>query len=114
MKKIFLSLLALSINVLVFAQDSPLETARTFMRSGDFDNAILVLNNALKQDAKNVEVKRDLVLAYTYNRDFAKALDVAKPMVEEGDADEQTFQVAGNVYRALALYKDGEKMFKKA
>lgn len=99
---------------LVFAQDSPLETARTFMRSGDFDNAILVLNNALKQDANNPDLKKDLVLAYTYKRDFAKALEVVKPLVEESDADEQTYQVAGNVYRALALYKDGEKMYKKA
>ena len=53
-------------------------------------------------------------LANLYKRDFAKALEVAKTLVEESDADEQTFQVAGNVYRALALYKDGEKMFRKA
>ena len=114
MKKIFLSLFTVALSAFVFAQDSPLETARTFMRSGDFDNAILVLNNALKQDANNLDLKKDLVLAYTYKRDFAKALDIVKPLVEENDADEQTFQVAGNVYRALALYKDGEKMFKKA
>ena len=101
-------------SVLVFAQDSPLETAQAFMRSGDFDNAILVLNNAIKQDNKNLELKKNLVLAYTYKRDFAKALEVAKPLVEDNDADEQTYQVAGNVYRALALYKDGEKMYKKA
>lgn len=113
MKKIFLSLFAVSLSVFVFAQDSPLETARTFMRSGDFDNAILVLNNALKQDANNLELKKNVVLAYTYKRDFAKALELAKPLIEENDADEQTFQVAGNVYRALALYKDGEKMYKK-
>jgi tetratricopeptide (TPR) repeat protein len=114
MKKIFLSLLGISMSALVFAQDSPLETAQAFMRSGDFDNAILVLNNAIKQDNRNLELKKNLVLAYTYKRDFAKALEVAKPLVEESDADEQTYQVAGNVYRALALYKDGEKMYKKA
>lgn len=114
MKKIFLSLLGIAMSVLVFAQDSPLETAQAFMRSGDFDNAILVLNNAIKQDNKNLELKKNLVLAYTYKRDFAKALEVAKPLVEDNDADEQTYQVAGNVYRALALYKDGEKMYKKA
>jgi tetratricopeptide (TPR) repeat protein len=114
MKKLFLSLLSVSVSVLVFAQDSPLETARTFMRSGDFDNAILVLNNAIKQDSRNLDLKKDLVLAYTYKRDFAKALDVVKPLLEEDDVDEQTYQVAGNVYRALAMYKDGDKMFKKA
>jgi tetratricopeptide (TPR) repeat protein len=114
MKKIFFFFLGASLSLAVFAQDSPLETARTFMRSGDFNNAILVLNNALKQDPKNIDLQKDLVLAYTYKRDFAKALETVKPMLEGDDADEQTYQVAGNVYRALALYKDGEKMFKKA
>ena len=71
MKKIFLSLLGISMSALVFAQDSPLETAQAFMRSGDFDNAILVLNNAIKQDNRNLELKKNLVLAYTYKRDFA-------------------------------------------
>ena len=84
------------------------------MRTGDFDNAILVLNNGLKQDPRNTDMKKDLVLAYTYKRDFSKALEIVKPMLEEDNVDEQTYQVAGNVYRALALYKDGEKMFKKA
>src|SRR5690349_21155873 len=108
MKKIFLSLLSVSLCMAVLAQDTPLETARTFMRNGDFDNAILVLNNALKQDPNNIDLKKDLVLSYTYKRDFSKALDVVKPMLEDDNADEQTYQVAGNVYRALALYKDGE------
>ena len=100
----------------MFAQtsSSPKETAEAFMRTGDFDNAILVLNSALKQDAGNLDLQKDLVLSYTYKRDFAKALGVVKPMLERNDADEQTYQVAGNVYRALALYKDGEKMYKKA
>ncbi|MGZ3845568.1 MAG: tetratricopeptide repeat protein [Flavisolibacter sp.] len=114
MKKILFSLLGVSICMVALAQDTPLETARTFMRNGDFDNAILVLNNALKQDANNIDMKKDLVLAYTYKRDFSKALELVKPMLEDENADEQTYQVAGNVYRALALYKDGEKMYKKA
>jgi Tfp pilus assembly protein PilF len=114
MKRIFLYFLSVSAGLVVFAQDAPLETARTFMRSGDFDNAILVLNNALKQDSRNTDLKKDLVLAYTYKRDFAKALEVVKPMLEEDNVDEQTYQVAGNVYRALAMYKDGDKMYKKA
>lgn len=116
MKKIIFILFSAFTSVGVFSQSSssPKETAETFMRNGDFDNAILVLNSALKQDANNTDLQKDLVLAYTYKRDFAKALEVVKPMLERNDADEQTYQVAGNVYRALALYKDGEKMYKKA
>lgn len=84
------------------------------MRSGDFDNAILVLNSAIKQNPNDLDLQKDLVLSYTYKRDFAKALDVVKPLLERDDIDEQTYQVAGNVYRALAMTKDGEKMYKKA
>jgi tetratricopeptide (TPR) repeat protein len=114
MKKILLSFLSVSLSFIVLAQETPTETARTFMRNGDFDNAILVLNTALKQEPNNLDLKKDLVLAYTYKRDFSRALETVKPMLEGEDVDEQTYQVAGNVYRALALYKDGEKMFKKA
>jgi tetratricopeptide (TPR) repeat protein len=115
MKKISLILSFAFFSAAAFAQsESPLETARSFMRTGDFDNAILVLNSALKKEPHNLDYQKDLVLAYTYKRDFAKALDVVKPMLDRDDVDEQSYQVAGNVYRALALYKDGEKMFKKA
>lgn len=115
MKKLSLVLFSAFLSLAVFAQsESPLETARSFMRTGDFDNAILVLNAALKKDANNLDYQKDLVLAYTYKRDFAKALEVVKQMLDRDDLDEQAYQVAGNVYRGLALYKDGEKMFKKA
>lgn len=114
MKKILFFILIASVNASVFAQDNPKQTAETFMRSGDFDNAILVLNSALKQNPNDLDLQKDLVLSYTYKRDFAKALDVVKPLLERDDIDEQTYQVAGNVYRALAMTKDGEKMYKKA
>jgi len=38
-------------------------------------------------------MKKDLVLAYTYKRDFSKALEIVKPMLEEDNVDEQTYQV---------------------
>ena len=80
MKKIFLSLvfvLSLACTV-IKAQEGQTnlhETGRTFMRSGDVDNAILVLTRALQQDPKNVEIKKDLVMSHYYKRDYAKAKD---------------------------------------
>ncbi len=113
MKRIFSFFLGLAIAATALAQPGPRETARGFMMKGDFNNAILVLNKALESDRENLELSKDLALAYTYDKNFTKALNVVKPLVERDDADEATFQVAGNVYRALALYKDGEKMFRK-
>ncbi|MFL5810489.1 MAG: tetratricopeptide repeat protein [Flavisolibacter sp.] len=115
MKKIFLFLFGFVFSFSLFAQDqTPQETARGFMRTGDFDNAILVLNRAIQQDRNNIELLKDLALSYTYKRDFAKALEIVKPLLERDDADVQTYQIGGNIYKALAETKDADKMYKKA
>ena len=90
------------------------ETAKTFMRSGDFDNAITVLTRALQLDSKNLELQKDLVMSYYLKRDYVKALDGVKTLVDRDDADVVTFQIAGNVYKALEQVKDCEKLYKKA
>lgn len=89
------------------------ETARNFMRSGDYDNAILVLTRALQQDKNNLELQKDLVQSYYLKRDYQKALDGVKVLIDRDDADVMTYQIAGNVYKALEEVKDCEKVYKK-
>ena len=106
MKKIFLALFTVSA-MTVFAQDqSSQETAHNYMRSGDWDNAILVLKNALQKDQSNLDLQKDLALSYLYKRDFTKALETVKPMLEREDVDVVTYQIGGNVYKALEMVKD--------
>jgi lipopolysaccharide biosynthesis regulator YciM len=90
------------------------ETAKTFMRSGDYNNAIIVLTRALQQDKNNLEMQKDLVMSYYLKRDYEKALDGVKALVDRDDADVVIFQLAGNVYKALEQVKDCEKLYKKA
>jgi len=90
------------------------ETAMSFLRNGDYDNAILVLNRALQQDKNNLELQKSLVMAYYHKREFDKALEGVKVLIDRDDADVMTYQVAGNVYKALEEVKDCEKMYKKA
>jgi Tfp pilus assembly protein PilF len=89
------------------------ETAKTFMRTGDFDNAIIVLTRALQNDSKNLEMQKDLAMSYYLKRDYAKAMEGAEALIERSDADVACFQIAGNVYKALEQVKDCEKMYKK-
>jgi tetratricopeptide (TPR) repeat protein len=118
MKKIVLLFTGFLLAVASIAQpDTPEslhETAKNFMRSGDFDNAIIVLNRALQLDTKNLELQKDLVMSYYLKRDYAKALEGVKSLVDRDDADVVTYQIAGNVYKALEQVKDCEKMYKKA
>ena len=87
--------------------------AKTFMRSGDFDNAIIVLIRALQQDKNNLEMQKDLVMSYYLKRDYKKALEGVKALIDRDDADVVCFQIAGNVYKALEEVKECEKVYKK-
>ena len=114
---IILFTLFISINFSLHAQQdvkSLQETARTFTRDGDYANAIIVLNNALKQDPNNLEVLKDLAFTYYLQKDFAKAVNTAKPLVERTDADVQSFQILGMIYKANDARKECEKMYKDA
>lgn len=90
------------------------ETAKTFIRQGDYPNAILVLNRAVIQDANNLDIKKDLAFAYYLHRDYSKALEVAKPFADRKDADVQSYQILGLVYKAIEERKEAEKMYRGA
>ncbi|MEP6595150.1 MAG: tetratricopeptide repeat protein [Ginsengibacter sp.] len=89
------------------------ETAKGFMRQGDFANATLVLNKALQQQPDNIEITKDLALNYYLQKDNTKALETIKPLLDRNDADDQCFQIAGNIYKALNQLKECEKLYKK-
>lgn len=89
------------------------ETARTFMRQRDYANAILVLNRAALLDPKNIEISKDLALNYYFSKDYKKAESIARPLLEREEADDQTFQIAADIYYALDQPKESEKVYRK-
>jgi len=88
------------------------ENAKTFMRQGDFTNAIIILTRGLQMDKNNLEMRKDLAMSYYYKRDYDKALAEAKLLLDHDDADVVTYQIAGNVYKALEEVKECEKTYK--
>lgn len=115
MKPIIFLTIYLLVAQLCFAQTATelQTTARAFTQQGDYYNAILVLNKATKVDPKNLEVSKNLALNYYLNRDNNKALETIKPLLDREDADDQCYQIAGNIYKQLSLPKDCEKLFHK-
>src|SRR4030095_13362953 len=59
-------------------------------------------------------LQKDLVMSYYLKRDYVRALEGVEKLVERDDADIVTYQIAGNVYKALEEVKECEKMYKKA
>lgn len=116
MKPIKLSLFVLLVLLQLTAAaqtENPQDVARAFMRSGDWDNAILVLNKALETNRNNTDLQKDLTLAYFYKRDFAKALETVKPLLDDDNADVTVYQMGGNIYKALEEQKDADKLYKR-
>ena len=114
-KRFFLAVCISLCVVTVTAQDAKQlhETARQFMLQRDYNNAILVLNRAIKLDSKSLEIAKDLGLNYYFAGDYNKALEIYKPLLEREDADDQCFQIAGDIYLALENPKECEKVYKK-
>lgn len=89
------------------------ETAKSFVRQGDYSNAILVLNKLLVQQPNDLELLKDVTFAYYLNREYDKALQTGKPLPERADADVQSYQMLGMVYKAIEERKECEKLYRK-
>ena len=53
-------------------------------------------------------------MSYYLKRHYSKAMEGAKELISRDDADVVSFQIAGNVYKALEEVKDCDKTYKKA
>jgi tetratricopeptide (TPR) repeat protein len=115
MKKIFLLGIAICLQTILTAQDVAelQKNAKAFMQKGDYANAILVLNRALVIQPNNLELSKDLGLNYYYAKEYVKAIEVIKPLLDRDDVDDQCFQIAGDSYWATEQFKDCEKLYKK-
>lgn len=117
MKKLFLFLALFSgYTCIAQIQDSKelQENAKTYMRNGDYDNAALLLIKALDQSPSDLGIAKDLALIYYFQKENTKALETIRPLLDRPDVDDQSFQIAGDIYKALEQTKDAEAMYKKA
>lgn len=117
MKKLFLFFALLTgFTGIAQPQDSKelQENAKAYMRQGDYDNAALLLIKALEQSPSDLSIAKDLALNYYFQKENIKALETIKPLLDRSDVDDQSFQIAGNIYKALDQLKEAEAMYKKA
>lgn len=117
MNKCIVLFCLLCANIFCYAQEQDAkqlhQTARAFMQQRDFSNAVLVLNRAIQLEPKNLDIIKDLALNYYFTKDFKKALSVIKPVIDNDEADDQCYQIAGDIYYTLEQPGDCEKVYKK-
>jgi len=115
MKKILSAIILLLSGYSGFAQqtDSLELIAKQFMRNGDYANAVIVLNNALKKNPDNLELQKDLTFTYYLQRNYISAVESGRLLIARTDADEQCYQILGMAYKAIDEKKEADKMYKQ-
>lgn len=111
--RVILLLLMLAVFNVAPAQMPEADIAKTFMRQGDYSNAILVLKSAHEQQPDNLAVAKDLALCYYYKNEHAKGLAVLKTFLDAANADDQCYQISCNMLLANDQKKEAEKLYKK-
>ncbi len=118
MKKFLFGLLFFCFASQVTAQQEDVtqlhENAKKFMQQADYGNAVLILTRALQQDPQNLSIAKDLSLSYFFQKEDKMAINVIKPFVDNNNADDEAYQIAGTIYRRLGQEKEAEKNYKKA
>ena len=116
MKQLFAAVLLTAISTFSFAQNDVntlRESARKLMVSGDMAAAISNLNKAIQIEGNNIELKKDLALAYYYDKNYKKALDVIEPVMKSDDGDVASYQLAGTIYKTMQDVKNAEKVYQE-
>ena len=90
------------------------KTAKTLMNEVDYDNATLVFNQVLINEPNNIAAQKDFTFLCYLKRDFAKSIELSKKFTASNTADEKDFQLLGMNYKAIALYRDCEKLYTTA
>ena len=88
-------------------------TARTFIKTGDYSNAVLVLNQAVQADPNNLEYLQELAYAEYLRQDYDHAFSLIHQLLERDDADELTYQIAGDIYQARNDYNGANRVYEK-
>ncbi len=117
MKKIFLLIILQYTNQLVFAQqtvEAIRKQAMTSAQQQDFTNAIQTLQQGLQQYPDNLDLLKDEAYIAYLGRDYQHSMQVGKTITEREDADVQSYQILGLTYKAIADYKEADKLYKTA
>lgn len=93
--------------------DEMQDNGRAFLQQGDYSNAVLIFNKALQMQPENTGISKDLALALYLNKENTRALEIINPLLNKEGADDQCYQIAGNIYKQLNDPKECEKIYRK-
>lgn len=115
MKKVLFSASLIFISISAFTQtaDSLHKVAKNYMWNGDYSNAIVVLDNALKAAPDDLAIEKDLAFTYYLQSNYSASVEEGRKLIQRKDADEQCYQILGMAYKAIEEKKEADKMYRQ-
>lgn len=92
--------------------DAIRKQATQLAQQSDFGGAVQVLEDGLKQYPDNTDLLKDEAYIAYLGRDFQHSIQIGKELITKQDADVQSFQILGLAYKAIADYKEADKLYK--
>jgi tetratricopeptide (TPR) repeat protein len=117
MKKFLLTVFIFFAAHILHAQqtvDAIRKQATALAQQQDFTGAVQVLEGGLKQFPDNLDLMKDEAYISFLGRDFQHSLEIGKKIIARDDADVQSYQILGLTYKAIADYKEADKMYNAA
>lgn len=129
MRKIIAILFLTTLTILSFAQtkkdkvkayNNAIEAIK-LMDNGEIDKSIKLLKESCKLDPEDINYPYEIGYAYVLKEDYSKSIEYFEKVVEMKGANDQSFQMLGNVYdmngqpkKAIATYNLGLEKFPKS
>lgn len=89
------------------------DQTKKWMTEGEYESAALGFKELLQKDGNNLDVLKDWVYFNLLTKNYTKAIEVGKVMIERPDADEQTYQLLGMGYKAIRDFENCEKAYQR-
>lgn len=90
------------------------EMGKNYMIDGDYANAESLLYSAFSADTNNLVYIKDLSLCYFFQKDYKRSENILAPVVARNLADDQCYQLLGNVYKLQKNYEACSKIYTEA
>ena len=84
------------------------------MAEGEYESANLGFKELLQKDGNNLDVLKDWAYFNLLTKNYTKAIETGKAIIERPDVDEQCYQLLGMGFKATAAYADCDKLYQRA
>lgn len=116
MKKLFVCIVAGCYSWVAQSQsvESFHQSANAFLLKADYPNALMVINNGLQSYPGHALLNTDLAQYHYLQNDYPKAYSIINAALATDSAGDQSYQIAGNIYKALNKASECETLFANA